>query len=89
LVCDSGGCQIARLQRPLFHGSGYHFLRVSPDFFRVVFDPARLRVYLLVLFLRDGYDSARAIEHDKPCARGALINRANVARGTIRHDECV
>src|SRR5918993_1772110 len=53
-------------------------LRVTPNFGRVVLDPARLRIDLLVLALRNADDRTQLVEHDEAAARGALVDCADV-----------
>ena len=61
-----------------------HGFGVAPDFRGVVLDPARLRIDLPVLTLRDGDDRAWLIEHHEAAARGALVDRADV----LAHRSC-
>ena len=53
-------------------------LGARPDLRRVVLDPARLGIDLLVLLLRDADDLAAVVEDHAPRARGALIDRCRV-----------
>ena len=53
-------------------------LRVPPDGLGIVLDPAVLRIVLLELALGAGDRLARPVEHDRPSAGGALIDRQDV-----------
>jgi hypothetical protein len=78
LVRDSDPSQVAGLQPRLCHCLRYHFLRPLPDFFGIVLYPSRSRINLPVFFLRTDHNFAGGIEHNKPCARCALIDGADV-----------
>src|SRR5690606_19618879 len=45
----------------------------TPDFHRVVLHPARLRVMLRQLLLRDVHDPTLPVEQDRPRARRPLV----------------
>ena len=62
----------------LFQRRCNHFDRVVPDLSSVMLDPPGLRVYLLVLFLRDRNNRTSPIEDYETAAGRALINRTNV-----------
>ena len=78
LVGDSdcrqiGGAKLALLQR-----LRNHILRGLPDFFGIVLDPPRLRIDLLMLFLRSGYGFAGGVKHAEAGAGRSLIDCADV-----------
>ena len=54
--------------------------RIAPDLLRVVLDPAGPRVVLPELVLAGRARPARAVEHHRPAAGRALIDRQDVAR---------
>ncbi|WP_345770889.1 hypothetical protein [Brucella intermedia] len=55
-------------------------LRVAPDFYRIVFDPARLRINLLVFALVAGDDIALPVENDETRTRGSLVDGTDKLR---------
>ncbi len=78
LVGDTNRGQVLRLELAIRHRFRHHFARALPDFFRVVLNPSRFGINLLVFFLGDRDDAARAVKHDEPSAGCPLINCADV-----------
>ena len=88
LVGDADRGEVAVRQVRAAQCLGDDRLGVAPDFQRIVFDPAGPRVDLPVLHLRAGDRCARAVEHDEAGARGALVDRADVAFCGVCHGSC-
>jgi hypothetical protein len=83
LVGDADRGEVACLQPPGAQRAGDDRLRVSPDFYRVMLDPSRLRIDLRVLDLRLGDDPGGLVEHDEASAAGALIDRSKKSRHEV------
>jgi hypothetical protein len=64
---------------PLIERLGDHFLCAAHDFQRVVLHPSRARENLFMLFLRNGNDARRFVEHHEPRASSALVYRTYIA----------
>jgi hypothetical protein len=80
LIGNANRSDIAHLNATLVQSVCHNHLHALPDFLWVVFDPARLRVNLPMLFLSDGNNSASRIENHTARAGGALVNSSNVPR---------
>ena len=78
LVGDADGGEVGGGDAGLGHGALDDLARAGPDLHRVVLDPARLRVDLLVLLLIDRHDRAGVVEDHEAGARGALVEGADV-----------
>src|SRR5208282_2872622 len=79
LVGDPDRSQIFRPQPPRFHCFLDDTIRAAPNFFRIVLDPSRFGIDLLVLSLSRADDASGTIEHYEARACRSLINGANVA----------
>ena len=87
LVPDDGGfalirnadcSKIRRLKSRSAHRTGNHAFSSPPDFLRIMFNPTRLWIDLLVFLLGDTDDLARTVEDDEARTGCALINGSNV-----------
>jgi hypothetical protein len=79
LVGNPEGRKVARRQSGASESFGDDFLRIPPDFDRIMLYPARARIELSVLLLRLRDDLSAAVEDHEPRARGPLIERGDVA----------
>ena len=77
LVGDADRLDVTRLDVGVGHRAVDHAPRVLPDLGRVVLDPARLGVDLLVLTLVDVTDVAVLVEQDEARAGRALVDRSD------------
>ena len=78
LVGDPDCGQIFGPQPARFHCFMDDILRAAPDFLRVVLNPSRLGIDLLVLSLSCAHDASGTIEHDETRTGRSLVNGANV-----------
>ena len=78
LIGDADGREILELQIVLGQRAVDHILAALPDFHRIVLDPARLGVNLLVFFLIDAHHLALMIEDHEAGAGRALIDCAYI-----------
>src|SRR5690606_14096894 len=80
LVGESNGSYVARRQICLPERGGDDVLRVAPDFHRIVLDPARFGINLLVFALVAGDDIALPVEDDETRTRGSLVDGTDKLR---------
>src|SRR5437667_1246673 len=80
LVGNPDGCEVGSRQTAGSHGLSHHGLCCAPNFLRIVLQPSRLRIDLLVLSLRAGDNPAAGIEHNEPSAGRALVEGAYIVR---------
>ncbi|MFZ0335411.1 MAG: hypothetical protein WBD21_09885 [Candidatus Acidiferrales bacterium] len=78
LVGNANGCEVLGFQRSLLHGFRNNFLRSLPDFLRIMLDPSRFGINLLMFLLRDRDDLPGMIENDEPRTGGTLIDCSDV-----------
>src|SRR5262249_50199177 len=83
LIRDTNCGQVLRSEASLLHGIRDDFLRATPDFFRIVFNPSRLWIDLLVLSLGDRGNAPFRVEHDEPGACGSLIYSSEITCHTL------
>src|ERR1035441_7715147 len=74
LVRDPDRGQIFRPQPPRFHCFLDDTIRAAPNFLRIVLDPSRFGIDLLVLSLSCAHDASGTIEHYEARACRSLIN---------------
>ena len=80
LVGDADRGEVGGGDAGLGEGALDDLLAARPDLHRVVLDPARLRVDLLVLLLVDRHDRAGVVEDHEAGARGPLVEGPDVLR---------
>ena len=71
---DSGDFELVTL---FCQGLPANVQAALPERFRIMLDPAVLRIILLEFLLADGHYAAVWLKHDGPAAGGALINGKN------------
>src|SRR6202140_5603384 len=74
LVAHSDRSHIFRPQPASFHCFLDDATRAAPNFFRIMLNPSRLWIDLLVLSLSRAHDASGSIEHDEARACRSLIN---------------
>ena len=75
LVRDSDGVNLLRRDSGLAHRLNRNAELRRPKFHRIVLNPARLRIILRNLLLRDAHNLAVMIENDSPLRCGSRIER--------------
>src|SRR5581483_7649539 len=78
LICDSNGGQVLRADATVPERLPDYALRAIPDFVDIVFDPAGLRIELLVFFLRGSDHVPFRITDGETGAGRALIDCSDV-----------
>ena len=88
LVGDADGGDVGGGDAGLLEGALDDLLAARPDLRRIVLDPARLGVDLLVLLLVDRDDAAGVVEDHEAGARGALVEGSDVLRHAVTPIVC-
>jgi hypothetical protein len=79
LVGDPDSRDVTPTDPRTLESGSHHLLRAFPNLHRIVFDPSRLRVDLLMLALIHRDDIALAVEDHGSRARCPLVDRQNEA----------
>src|SRR5580765_3347928 len=80
LISNPDRRKILGTKRALGHGLFNHLQGAAPDFLRVMLDPSRLGIDLLMFALSHGDDSAGTVEDDETGAGSPLVDGTDVSR---------